>query len=60
MKRDGVWYLLTLRLVPLFPFWLVNLLMGLTSIAALRFYLASQLGMLAGTAVYVNAGTQLV
>ncbi len=59
VKRDGVWYLLTLRLVPLFPFWLVNLLMGLTSISALRFYLASQLGMLAGTAVYVNAGTQL-
>ena len=59
VKRDGVWYLLTLRLVPLFPFWLVNLLMGLTSITALRFYLASQFGMLAGTAVYVNAGTQL-
>ncbi|WP_341905268.1 FAD-dependent oxidoreductase [Polaromonas sp. YR568] len=59
MKRDGVWYLLTLRLVPLFPFWLINLLMGLTSITALRFYVASQLGMLAGTAVYVNAGTQL-
>lgn len=59
VKRDGVWYLLTLRLVPLFPFWLVNLLMGLTAMQALRFYLASQLGMLAGTAVYVNAGTQL-
>ena len=59
VQRDGVWYLLTLRLVPLFPFWLVNLLMGLTSITALRFYLASQFGMLAGTAVYVNAGTQL-
>jgi dihydrolipoamide dehydrogenase len=59
VKRDGVWYLLTLRLVPLFPFWLINLLMGLTSITALRFYVASQLGMLAGTAVYVNAGTQL-
>lgn len=59
LTRDGVWYLLTLRLVPLFPFWLVNLLMGLTPMPALRFYLASQLGMLAGTAVYVNAGTQL-
>ncbi len=59
LRRDGVWYLLTLRLVPLFPFCLVNLLMGLTSMPALRFYLASQLGMLAGTAVYVNAGTQL-
>lgn len=59
LKRDGVWYLLTLRLVPLFPFWLVNLLMGLTAMPAGRFYLASQIGMLAGTAVYVNAGTQL-
>jgi pyruvate/2-oxoglutarate dehydrogenase complex dihydrolipoamide dehydrogenase (E3) component/uncharacterized membrane protein YdjX (TVP38/TMEM64 family) len=59
LQRDGVWYLLTLRLVPLFPFWLVNLLMGLTAMRAGRFYLASQIGMLAGTAVYVNAGTQL-
>jgi pyruvate/2-oxoglutarate dehydrogenase complex dihydrolipoamide dehydrogenase (E3) component/uncharacterized membrane protein YdjX (TVP38/TMEM64 family) len=59
LQRDGVSYLLTLRLVPLFPFWLVNLLMGLTPISAGRFYVVSQLGMLAGTAVYVNAGTQL-
>jgi len=59
LQRDGVFYLLTLRLVPLFPFWLVNLLMGLTPISAVRFYVVSQLGMLAGTAVYVNAGTQL-
>jgi pyruvate/2-oxoglutarate dehydrogenase complex dihydrolipoamide dehydrogenase (E3) component/uncharacterized membrane protein YdjX (TVP38/TMEM64 family) len=59
LQRDGVFYLLTLRLVPLFPFWLVNLLMGLTPISAARFYVVSQLGMLAGTAVYVNAGTQL-
>ncbi len=59
MRRDGTAYLLTLRLVPAFPFWLVNLLMGLTPIGALRFYVVSQLGMLAGTAVYVNAGTQL-
>jgi pyruvate/2-oxoglutarate dehydrogenase complex dihydrolipoamide dehydrogenase (E3) component/uncharacterized membrane protein YdjX (TVP38/TMEM64 family) len=59
MQRDGTAYLLTLRLVPAFPFWLVNLLMGLTPIGAGRFYLVSQLGMLAGTAVYVNAGTQL-
>jgi pyruvate/2-oxoglutarate dehydrogenase complex dihydrolipoamide dehydrogenase (E3) component/uncharacterized membrane protein YdjX (TVP38/TMEM64 family) len=59
MQRDGTVYLLTLRLVPAFPFWLVNLLMGLTPIGAGRFYLVSQLGMLAGTAVYVNAGTQL-
>ena len=59
MQRDGAWYLLTLRLVPLFPFFAVNLLAALTPIAATRFYWVSQLGMLAGTAVYVNAGTQL-
>jgi len=59
VKTDGTFYLLTLRLVPVFPFWLINLLMGLTPMAAGRFYLVSQLGMLAGTAVYVNAGTQL-
>ena len=59
MARDGAFYLLTLRLVPLFPFFLVNLLMALTPIGAARFYLVSQVGMLAGTAVFVNAGTQL-
>ena len=59
MRRDGAWYLLSLRLVPVFPFFMVNLLVGLTPIAAVRFYWVSQLGMLAGTAVYVNAGTQL-
>ncbi len=59
VKRDGALYLLTLRLVPVFPFFMINLLMGLTPMAARRFYWVSQLGMLAGTAVYVNAGTQL-
>ena len=59
VRRDGIFYLLTLRLVPVFPFWLINLLMGLTPIGAGRFYLVSQVGMLAGTAVYVGAGTQL-
>jgi pyruvate/2-oxoglutarate dehydrogenase complex dihydrolipoamide dehydrogenase (E3) component/uncharacterized membrane protein YdjX (TVP38/TMEM64 family) len=59
VQKDGTFYLLTLRLVPLFPFWLVNLLMGLTPMKALRFYAVSQIGMLVGTAVYVNAGTQL-
>ena len=59
MARDGAFYLLTLRLVPVFPFFLVNLLAGLTPIGAGRFYWVSQLGMLAGTAVFVNAGTQL-
>ncbi|MDL2338295.1 MAG: FAD-dependent oxidoreductase [Pseudomonadota bacterium] len=59
MRRDGAFYLLTLRLVPVFPFFLVNLLVGLTPIGAGRFYGVSQLGMLAGTAVFVNAGTRL-
>jgi len=59
MARDGAFYLFTLRLVPLFPFFLVNLLMGLTPIRARSFYWVSQVGMLAGTLVYVNAGTQL-
>ena len=59
MKRDGAFYLLTLRLVPLFPFFVVNLLVALTPIAAGTFYIVSQIGMLLGTAVYVNAGTQL-
>lgn len=59
IERDGVFYLLTLRLVPLFPFWLINLLMGLTQLRAVRFYAVSQVGMLPGTAVFVNAGTQL-
>ncbi|HUH37628.1 MAG TPA: FAD-dependent oxidoreductase [Spongiibacteraceae bacterium] len=59
MARDGAFYLFALRLVPLFPFFLVNLLMGLTAIPVRTFYWVSQLGMLAGTLVYVNAGTQL-
>ena len=59
IQRDGAFYLFTLRLVPLFPFFLINLLMGLTALPARTFYWVSQLGMLAGTAVYVNAGTQL-
>jgi pyruvate/2-oxoglutarate dehydrogenase complex dihydrolipoamide dehydrogenase (E3) component/uncharacterized membrane protein YdjX (TVP38/TMEM64 family) len=59
MARDGGLYLLTLRLVPVFPFFMVNLLVALTPIGVARFYGISQLGMLAGTAVYVNAGTQL-
>ncbi|MFY8018633.1 MAG: TVP38/TMEM64 family protein, partial [Inhella sp.] len=59
VARDGPLYLLSLRLVPLFPFWLVNLLMALTPLRAAPFYGVSQLGMLPGTAVFVNAGTQL-
>ena len=59
MRRDGAFYLLTLRLVPVFPFFLVNLLSALTPIGAWRFYWVTQLGALPATAVYVNAGTQL-
>lgn len=59
IERDGAFYLFTLRLVPLFPFFLINLLMGLTAMPARRFFWVSQIGMLAGTLVYVNAGTQL-
>ncbi|RDL45210.1 pyridine nucleotide-disulfide oxidoreductase [Marinomonas piezotolerans] len=59
VKRDGGFYLFTLRLVPVFPFFLINLLMGLTPIKTWTFYWVSQVGMFIGTAVYVNAGTQL-
>lgn len=59
VEKDGGFYLFTLRLVPVFPFFLINLLMGLTPIKTWTFYWVSQVGMLAGTAVYVNAGTQL-
>ncbi len=59
MRREGWVYLLTLRLVPVLPFFLVNLASALTPIKAWRFYWVSQLGMLAGTLVYVNAGTRL-
>ena len=59
VRKEGAFYLFTLRLVPVFPFFLVNLLLGLTAMKARAFYWVSQLGMLAGTVVYVNAGTQL-
>jgi pyruvate/2-oxoglutarate dehydrogenase complex dihydrolipoamide dehydrogenase (E3) component/uncharacterized membrane protein YdjX (TVP38/TMEM64 family) len=59
VERDGAFYLLTLRLIPAFPFFLINLAMGLTAMRLLAFALVSQLGMLPGTIVYVNAGTQL-
>ena len=59
IKRDGAFYLFTLRLVPVFPFFIINLLMGLTAIPASTFFWISLLGMLPGTAIYVNAGTQL-
>ncbi|KAF3977576.1 MAG: FAD-dependent oxidoreductase [Methylococcales symbiont of Iophon sp. n. MRB-2018] len=59
IDKDGAFYLFTLRLVPIFPFFMINLTMGLTTLKLWRFYWVSQLGMLAGTVVYVNAGTQL-
>ena len=59
IRRDGAFYLFTLRLVPAFPFFLINLLMGLTAMKASTYFWVSQIGMLAGTVVYVNAGTQL-
>ncbi len=59
VDKDGAFYLFTLRLVPVFPFFVINLAMGLTRLRPWTFYWVSQLGMLAGTVVYVNAGTQL-
>jgi len=59
IEQEGAFYLFTLRLVPIFPFFLINLLMGLTPIRTRTFYWVSQVGMLAGTIVYVNAGTRL-
>lgn len=59
VKKEGALYLFVMRLVPAIPFFLINLLMGLTPIRTRTFYWVSQVGMLAGTLVYVNAGTQL-
>ncbi|MDN5869561.1 MAG: FAD-dependent oxidoreductase [Nitrococcus sp.] len=59
VEKDGAYYLFTLRLIPVFPFFVVNLVMGLTRIRTWTFYWVSQVGMLAGTAVYVYAGMEL-
>ncbi|MEI2779764.1 MAG: FAD-dependent oxidoreductase [Candidatus Competibacter sp.] len=59
IEKEGGFYLFTLRLIPIFPFFAINLVMGLTPIRAWTFYWVSQIGMLAGTLVYVNAGTQV-
>ena len=59
IAKDGAFYLFTLRLIPIFPFWLINLIMGLTKMPLKTFYGVSQIGMLAGTVVYVNAGKEL-
>ncbi|MFY8062083.1 MAG: TVP38/TMEM64 family protein, partial [Usitatibacteraceae bacterium] len=59
VAKEGAFYLFTLRLVPAFPFFVINVVMGLTTMKAWTFFWVSQVGMLAGTIVYVNAGTQL-
>lgn len=59
IAKDGGFYLFTLRLVPVLPFFVINLAMGVTALRTWTFYWVSQVGMLAGTLVYVNAGTQL-
>jgi uncharacterized membrane protein YdjX (TVP38/TMEM64 family) len=59
IEQEGVFYLFTLRLMPVFPFWIINLVMGLTKMPLRKFYWVSQLGMLTGTMVYVNAGKEL-
>ena len=59
LEKDGAFYLFTLRLIPVFPFFVINLLMGLTRIKTFTFFWVSQLGMLAATVVFVNAGTQI-
>jgi uncharacterized membrane protein YdjX (TVP38/TMEM64 family) len=59
LEKDGGFYLFSLRMVPLFPFFVINLVMGLSKLTLWRFYWVSQVGMLAGTVVFVFAGTQL-
>lgn len=59
IEKDGAFYLFTLRLIPAIPFFAINLVMGLTLIRTWTFYWVSQVGMLAGTMVFVNAGAQL-
>ncbi len=59
IRKEGAFYLFTLRLLPILPFWLINLAMGLTKIPLRTFFWVSQVGMLPGTIVYVNAGKEL-
>jgi uncharacterized membrane protein YdjX (TVP38/TMEM64 family) len=59
IEEEGSFYLFTLRLVPIFPFFMINLVMGLTTMRLSMFYLISQIGMLPGTIVFVNAGREL-
>jgi len=59
VEKEGAFYLFTLRLIPVFPFFVINLVMGLTRMRIITFFWVSQLGMLAGTIVFVNAGKEL-
>ncbi|MGC2062892.1 MAG: TVP38/TMEM64 family protein [Thermodesulfovibrionales bacterium] len=59
IEKEGAFYLFTIRMIPIFPFWLINLVMGLTKMPLPRFFWVSQLGMLPGTIMYVNAGKEL-
>jgi uncharacterized membrane protein YdjX (TVP38/TMEM64 family) len=59
IENEGAFYLFSLRLVPIFPFFVINLAMGLTSLKLLTFYWVSQIGMFPGTIVFVNAGKEL-
>ena len=59
IEKEGALYLFTVRLIPIFPFWLINLVIGLTKMPLKTFYWVSQIGMLAGTMVFVNAGKEL-
>src|SRR4030043_636699 len=59
IEKEGAFYLFTLGLFPPFPFWMINLAMGLTKMSLFKFFLVSQIGMLPGTMVFVNAGKEL-
>jgi uncharacterized membrane protein YdjX (TVP38/TMEM64 family) len=59
IEKEGAFYLFSLRLIPVFPFWMINLVMGLTKMPLPKFYWVSQIGMLPGTMVFVNAGKEL-
>jgi len=59
IKKEGAFYLFSLRLIPIFPFWLINLVMGVTKMRLVTFYWISQIGMFPATVVYVNAGKEL-
>jgi uncharacterized membrane protein YdjX (TVP38/TMEM64 family) len=59
VEREGAFYLFTLRLIPVFPFWLINLIMGLTKMPLKTYYWVSQIGMLPGTIIFVNAGKEI-